>query len=59
MPDPENPVPSWADSNLPGDFVSNDLRVDCERFLHELRNLVALRRAQHAETDDSAGEPDE
>jgi hypothetical protein len=29
---------------LPGEFVSEDLRVDCARFLNEQRALIALRR---------------
>ena len=29
---------------LPGEFVSNDLRNDCARFLDELRRRVELRR---------------
>ena len=29
---------------LPGEFVSDDLRNDCARFLGELRQLVELRR---------------
>jgi hypothetical protein len=28
---------------LPGEFVSDDLRNDCARFLAELRQLVELR----------------
>jgi hypothetical protein len=30
--------------DLPGEFVSEDLRNDCARFLHEQRRLVGLRR---------------
>jgi hypothetical protein len=29
---------------LPGEFVSDDLREDCARFLQEQRALIALRR---------------
>jgi hypothetical protein len=29
---------------LPGEFVSEELRNDCGRFLDELRRLVELRR---------------
>ena len=29
---------------LPGEFVSDDLRSDCARFLDEQRRLVELRR---------------
>jgi hypothetical protein len=29
---------------LPGEFVSEDLRNDCARFLDELRRLVEVRR---------------
>ena len=36
--------PSSPESELPGEFVSEDLRVDCARFLNELRRLVGLRR---------------
>jgi hypothetical protein len=36
---------------LPGEFVSDDLRNDCARFLDELRQLVELRRGL---TPDSA-----
>ena len=36
--------PPAAEPELPGEFVSEDLRVDCVRFLNELRRLVGLRR---------------
>jgi hypothetical protein len=29
---------------LPGEFVSDDLRNDCARFMDELRQLVDVRR---------------
>jgi len=29
---------------LPGEFVSDELRNDCARFLDELKRLVELRR---------------
>jgi hypothetical protein len=32
------------DPELPGEFVSDELRNDCARFLDELRRLVELRR---------------
>jgi hypothetical protein len=42
-PEPE-PVSSGADeTELPGEFVSDDLRVDCARFLHDVRTRAALR----------------
>ena len=36
---PPSPAPE-----LPGEFVSDELRNDCARFLDELRRLVELRR---------------
>jgi hypothetical protein len=36
--------PPSPDPDLPGEFVSEDLRNDCARFLEELRRLVGLRR---------------
>ena len=36
--------PSPPEPELPGEFVSEDLRTDCARFLDELRRLVGLRR---------------
>ena len=36
--------PPSPDPELPGEFVSDDLRNDCARFLDELRRLVELRR---------------
>jgi hypothetical protein len=38
---PGSPSP---ERELPGEFVSDDLRNDCARFLDELRRLVELRR---------------
>ena len=39
------PNPSSSpDPELPGEFVSDDLRDDCARFLDELKRLVELRR---------------
>jgi hypothetical protein len=32
------------ESEPPGEFVSDDLRDDCARFLDELRRTVELRR---------------
>ena len=32
------------DPELPGEFVCDELRNDCARFLHELKRLVELRR---------------
>jgi hypothetical protein len=31
------------ESELPGEFVSEDLRTDCARFLEELRALIGRR----------------
>jgi hypothetical protein len=36
--------PPSPEPNLPGEFVSEDLRNDCARFLDELRRVVGLRR---------------
>ena len=35
--------PPVGQSELPGEFVSEDLRADCARFLEELRALVGHR----------------
>jgi hypothetical protein len=37
-----------SEHELPGEFVSEDLRADCERFLDELRALVRFRREPQA-----------
>src|SRR5207342_354929 len=46
-----NSAPSYAagsppspESELPGEFVSEDLRADCARFLNEQRRLIGFRR---------------
>jgi hypothetical protein len=36
--------PPSPEPDPPGEFVSEDLRNDCARFLDELRRLVGLRR---------------
>lgn len=36
--------PSSPKPELPGEFVSEDMRDDCARFLNELRALIGLRR---------------
>ena len=33
----------------PGVFVSDELRSDCERFLHDVKRLVRLRRDREPE----------
>jgi hypothetical protein len=39
------PEPSAASKpELPGEFVSEDMRVDCARFLDDVRTRTALRR---------------
>jgi hypothetical protein len=43
-PSPAHGSPPSPDPELPGEFVSDDLRNDCARFLDELRRLVELRR---------------
>jgi hypothetical protein len=40
---------------LPGEFVSDELRNDCARFLDELKRLVELRR--ELKTDSAAWAP--
>jgi len=37
-------LPPMRESELPGEFVSDDLRSDCARFLDEQRRRVELRR---------------
>jgi hypothetical protein len=39
---PEKP-PGARTPNLPGDFVSEELRADCTRFLEAIHALVARR----------------
>jgi hypothetical protein len=36
--------PPSPEPGLPGEFVSEELRTDCARFLDEQRRLVGLRR---------------
>ena len=36
--------PPSPEPELPGEFVSEDLRADCARFLNELRALIGRRR---------------
>jgi len=36
--------PLSPERELPGEFVSEELRTDCARFLNEQRRLVGLRR---------------
>ena len=43
-PSPAGGSPPSPDPELPGEFVSDDLRNDCARFLAELRQVVELRR---------------
>jgi hypothetical protein len=37
-------IAAFAEPELPGEFVSDDLRNDCARFLDELRRRVELSR---------------
>jgi hypothetical protein len=42
------PQPDQApvrESDVPGDFVSDDLRADCARFIDDVRTLVERRAA--------------
>jgi hypothetical protein len=45
MPGPSEQFkrPTGREPELPGDFVSEDLRADCVRFLEELRALIGRR----------------
>ena len=52
---PQEP-PERAPS-LPGDFVSEQLRADCARFLEELRVLVGRRAAMLGANTDWPPEP--
>jgi hypothetical protein len=47
--------PPSAEPELPGEFVSEDLRNDCARFLDELRRIVELR--SELTPDSAAWEP--
>lgn len=49
-PDPEAGSSRSPEPELPGEFVSEDMRADCARFLDELRALVRQRREQPQET---------
>jgi hypothetical protein len=42
-PTDEPDTPAAGERDLPGDFVSEDLRADCARFLDELRTLIGRR----------------
>lgn len=42
-PTPEDASSSAYEPQLPGEFVSEDLRVDCARFLYDVRKRAALR----------------
>lgn len=42
--------PPSPEPELPGEFVSDDLRVDCARFLSEQRALIGLRREMSPES---------
>ncbi len=44
-PSREAEAPPPQEPELPGEFVSEELRSDCARFLKELRALVGLRSA--------------
>jgi hypothetical protein len=49
-PDPEAASSPSPEPELPGEFVSEDMRADCARFLDELRALVRRRRELPEET---------
>ena len=43
-PEPEAGLSPGSEPELPGEFVSEDMRADCARFLGELRALIRHRR---------------
>jgi hypothetical protein len=49
-PDPEGGSAPSPEPELPGEFVSEDMRADCVRFLDELRALVRFRSEMPAES---------
>ena len=44
-PTPQGQSPS-PEPEIPGDFVSENLRADCARFMDELRELVKIRQEE-------------
>jgi hypothetical protein len=48
-PGPNDALRLPAESQTPGDLVSADLQAGYDRFLRELRALIALRREQPAD----------
>jgi hypothetical protein len=50
-PEPEATSSSAAEPELPGEFVSDDMRADCARFLQDLRARVALARESRLGSD--------
>lgn len=42
-PEPE-PSAASGSKKLPGEFVSEEMRVDCARFLDDVRTRTALRK---------------
>src|ERR671931_2032982 len=42
-PSDQSETPPGRQPDLPGDFVTEELRADCTRFLEELRALVERR----------------
>jgi hypothetical protein len=42
-PEEQPETPPAREPELPGEFVSEDLRADCARFLEELRTLIGQR----------------
>jgi hypothetical protein len=43
-PEPEATSSPAAEPELPGEFVSEAMRADCARFLHDLRARTTIRR---------------
>jgi hypothetical protein len=50
-PEPEAASSAAPEPELPGEFVSEDLRADCARFLDDLRARTALRRESPVDGD--------
>jgi hypothetical protein len=53
-PNREAESSSSPEPELPGEFVSEDLRADCVRFLDELQARIAFRRELPPETTPSS-----
>jgi len=48
-----SPAAAPAQRAVPGEFVSDELRDDCARFLHDMRTLIGHRRELSPERRDA------